>query len=73
MRASRYFDHGSEKLVYLEFGNGEGAFAYDHQVENGAIKPECFLEPGYAHVTPKGEVWRHNEMIGHLGDFMKDG
>lgn len=68
----RYFEHGGEVLVYLKFADGEGAFAYDSQVENGTIKPECCLEPGYAHVTKNGAVFRHNEMIGTLSDFLGD-
>lgn len=47
-----------QPLILIRFLNGEGALAYPHQVENDNIRPECHLEPGFAHIDSDGQIWR---------------
>lgn len=45
-------------LVLIQFGDGEGALAYPHQVTDLGIRLECQLEPGFAHIDSDGQIWR---------------
>jgi hypothetical protein len=56
-------------LVLIVFADGEGALAFPHQVnEEGHIKLECQLEPGFAHIDSDGQIWRERGVIAFAQD-----
>lgn len=56
-------------LVLLRFEDGDGALAFPDQVrDDGHIKPECLLEPGFAHIDHDGQIWREKNVLSYLDD-----
>jgi hypothetical protein len=61
-------NYEGRELVLIVFGDGEGALAFPHQIENGYIRLECQLEPGFAHIDSDGQIWRERGVISFAHD-----